>query len=77
MLKLTVEIDSGAVEPLEELVVEVVVLVVVEEEVTVLEAVEVVVVVEEVELGGSSAATSFEKYEGRMFQGLPPPALVM
>ena len=41
--------------------------------------VEVVAFVVVVESEGpvSSAATSFEKYEGRVFQGLPPPALVM
>jgi hypothetical protein len=79
-----VAIDIDAIEPLEvvvelveELVELVALVVVVEVEVTVL--VVVVVVVEDVDVvpGGLSAATSFEKYEGRVFQGLPPPALVM
>jgi hypothetical protein len=84
LLESTVAIESGAVEPLEEVVVELVeevvelvVLVVVEEEVAVLEVVEVVVVEDVEVVPGSIAVTSLEKYEGRTFQGLPPPALVM
>jgi len=46
-----------------------------EVEVTVL-VVEVAVVVEVV-IPVSSAATSFEKYDGRVSQGLPPPSFVM
>jgi len=80
-----VAIDSDTIEPLEvvvelveELVELVALVVVVEVEVTVLVVVEVVVVEDvDVVLGGSSAATSFEKYEGRVSQGLPPPSLVM
>jgi hypothetical protein len=73
-----VEIEIGGSDTLVD--VELVVLVVVVDvEVTVLAVVEVVVVVEDVDvvLGGSSAATSLEKYEGRAFHGLPPPRLVM
>jgi hypothetical protein len=77
LLGFTVEIKSDAVELLED-VVELVVLLVVEVEVRVLEVVEVEVVVVDVEVvPGSIAATSFEKYEGRAFHGLPPPRLVM